>query len=804
VTDEIASELKELRRTADHARRIDCAKVCFSMLSGYSAVIKSLINSLSANDFRDAPTLVTVTQLKELYGKQRAFLVGVGSLPAAALLALPPRATMFILSVHEEMQQMLDRLCNDKVLAVAVAVDNKKMAEMDAWLRSDEFDLAALCGRLQDGMISLEECWIMWTVHIDKLQALHDKLLHEHYTTVAVRKKYRRIAAYAFALFTALLVLLRFIFLGYASQILSQLFDSFNQLLLAMLAIAVGSAGGLAVWRKGLAPPVVQCGYVADDDKCTLTDELICTPGGASSPSSSPAGGSPTTSPNVSAGCSSMTPVTVLEAVPETAHAPGDGLQPRQASLREHAHADAADEEQEMPMTKLRSPGIVSLLEQQVEAWHAQQCEGMFGSSTSGHHMTSSDHEHADIFRFSSCETDTALHDTALLAPPQRQMSREPSKLQLAHDLRILNEVPFALRESQPEVQAECHSVAHNHKNDEGRHSSQLGEYVHTQMARGPFHRPAQVATTSTSQSSKGTASPSSSSSASRPSSCDPDIDKLQDLFNDPNGLDVFSKAKCLGRGSFGQALLMTSPSGDAVVAKRVLLEGIKPNELKRLETEVAVCAKLRHPNICHYLGTVLHSDALLICLEYAAGGTLCQRIEEAFLAGRPFGAAVARLWIAQIALAVSYTHSMQVLHRDLSAQNVFLSSCDQIKVGDFGLSKASESSLSVQGKTVCGTPTYFSPEMVNGEPYGPASDVWSIGLLAHEILTLRHPFMGVSMAVLMQRIASGDYDEQLLADAPYPEEIKVVASAKGFLHADPKQRLTLKELLAQPMFALN
>ena len=91
----------------------------------------------------------------------------------------------------------------------------------------------------------------------------------------------------------------------------------------------------------------------------------------------------------------------------------------------------------------------------------------------------------------------------------------------------------------------------------------------------------------------------------------------------------------------------------------------------------------------------------------------------------------------------------------------------NDIKVGDFGLSKANAASVSVMGRTVCGTPNYFSPEMVNGEPYGAASDVWSVGLLAHEILTLRHPFLGGSFAVLLQRILACDYDKERLEDAP-------------------------------------
>lgn len=211
---------------------------------------------------------------------------------------------------------------------------------------------------------------------------------------------------------------------------------------------------------------------------------------------------------------------------------------------------------------------------------------------------------------------------------------------------------------------------------------------------------------------------------------------------------------------------------------------------------------------VCHYLGTVVRDSFLLICLEYAAGGTLADRIDSAHDSRTPFTCEVATTWIAQIAAGVAHMHSRHVLHRDLSARNVFLAENDDIKVGDFGLSKASSASISVHGKTLCGTPNYFSPEMIHGHPYGPASDVWSVGILAHEILTLHHPFAsgpgGASLARLLQRILECEYDRQLLVNAPYPEELKMVAGGDALLHVDPKKRLTLEELLARPAFKLH
>lgn len=99
----------------------------------------------------------------------------------------------------------------------------------------------------------------------------------------------------------------------------------------------------------------------------------------------------------------------------------------------------------------------------------------------------------------------------------------------------------------------------------------------------------------------------------------------------------------------------------------------------------------------------------------------------------------------------------------------------------------------------------YFAPEMVEGKPYGPASDAWAVGILAHEILTLHHPFSASgSLAQLLSRITDGQYDRSHLARAPYPEAIKAVASSVNLLHVDPVKRLTLPAMLEWPVFRVD
>lgn len=136
-----------------------------------------------------------------------------------------------------------------------------------------------------------------------------------------------------------------------------------------------------------------------------------------------------------------------------------------------------------------------------------------------------------------------------------------------------------------------------------------------------------------------------------------------------------------------------------------------------------------------------------------------------------------------------------------LKAANVFLTedvflTDGSIKLGDFGISKtlSTQTNLAV---TACGTPFYFSPELINGKPYREPSDVWALGVLLFELLTLQRPFNGDNIASLAIAITNGKHDEEALERSPYAQWLRRLASKEKLLHLDPHKRLALPELLA-------
>ncbi|XP_050728393.1 serine/threonine-protein kinase Nek8-like isoform X2 [Eriocheir sinensis] len=147
-----------------------------------------------------------------------------------------------------------------------------------------------------------------------------------------------------------------------------------------------------------------------------------------------------------------------------------------------------------------------------------------------------------------------------------------------------------------------------------------------------------------------------------------------------------------------------------------------------------------------------------------------------------------------QLLLGMQHIHESNILHRDIKSNNILLDRSQRIvKIGDFGISKILSSKS--KAHTVVGTPCYLSPELCQEKPYNQKSDVWALGCVLYEMLTLKRAFEAETLPALIMKIMRGIF-------APihphYSQEMRGLLHL--LLHTDAAQRPSIPQVLAQPL----
>ena len=180
---------------------------------------------------------------------------------------------------------------------------------------------------------------------------------------------------------------------------------------------------------------------------------------------------------------------------------------------------------------------------------------------------------------------------------------------------------------------------------------------------------------------------------------------------------------------------------------------------LRRFYREAKAAAVLDHPNICSVYDVDQVDGTHYIAMQYIEGKPLTNY----FGPNRPMDERKAALVVRKLAQALGHAHSRGIIHRDLKPANVMIGKNHEPMLTDFGLARQINNTESVRmthSGTLLGTPAYMSPEQVEGniQTIGPASDIYSLGVIFYELLTGRIPFQGQMAAVLAQ-IVSKDPD---------------------------------------------
>lgn len=200
-----------------------------------------------------------------------------------------------------------------------------------------------------------------------------------------------------------------------------------------------------------------------------------------------------------------------------------------------------------------------------------------------------------------------------------------------------------------------------------------------------------------------------------------------------------------IGEGGFGVVYKAVSANGSIVAVKEVKVDAQKKALIER---EIDVMAKLNHPNIVRYLGSMYKDSKYYIALEYCQGGDLENYLKSVGKVNKQ----IALYWFKQLVSALSYLQLNNCMHRDIKPANLYLNSLDpgsaDIKIGDFGFSKSLMNNIT---NSKLGTPLYMAPEMFTENSYDYRADVWSLGCVIYELIEGSPIFYATSIRQLIE-----------------------------------------------------
>merc|ERR1719369_2168008 len=208
---------------------------------------------------------------------------------------------------------------------------------------------------------------------------------------------------------------------------------------------------------------------------------------------------------------------------------------------------------------------------------------------------------------------------------------------------------------------------------------------------------------------------------------------------------------------------------------------------------EVNILASCNHVNIVR-LAYIVHkslaTERILIIMEFADAGDLAIAIKRQRELRQLIPEVQVLTWFVQITFGLQYIHKKNILHRDLKTQNIFLTTQNIIKIGDFGISKSLSHTLDL-ATTAIGTPHYLSPEICKRLPYNHKSDMWSLGCVLYEMCTLQLAFPADNFINLVQSICRGSYKP---ISTQYSS--KVADLVQVLLRPVPERRPSAEQLL--------
>jgi serine/threonine protein kinase len=214
--------------------------------------------------------------------------------------------------------------------------------------------------------------------------------------------------------------------------------------------------------------------------------------------------------------------------------------------------------------------------------------------------------------------------------------------------------------------------------------------------------------------------------------------------------MEDFEKVRTLGTGTFGRVYLVKHQETGKFYALKVLrkMDVVRLKQVDHIKNEKNILLELNHPFIVTLYATWQDETNLYMLMDYVIGGELFSYLRRA---GR-FANDTARMYAAMVVMALEHLHAKNILYRDLKPENLLIDKQGYLKICDFGFAKHVED----RTWTLCGTPEYLAPEIIQSKGHGKAVDWWALGVLLFEMLAGYPPFFDDNPFGVYEKILAG------------------------------------------------
>ncbi len=207
------------------------------------------------------------------------------------------------------------------------------------------------------------------------------------------------------------------------------------------------------------------------------------------------------------------------------------------------------------------------------------------------------------------------------------------------------------------------------------------------------------------------------------------------------------------------------------------------PDAFRRAHYEISLITRVRHPNVVRALNTIVAADFLAFTMEYVDGANLHDKL----LRSSPLSVKESLNLLTEICAGLEALHNVGIVHHDLKPANILLTSRQKVKLSDLGVSREVTRPLTAHGTRISGTVPYISPEYLRSGMFDRRSDIYSLGVIAYEMLTGETPFRGKNTVETLQMRFHYEPAPVHLKRLDCPESLSRVISKA--MQRDPKKR---------------